>query len=285
MAELDYEYFYDLQKKILNGDSDAFAELYSATYEQQYQFACTFTGDIYLAQDALKNLYCYVLEHIGQLIDSLQLIPWLDQVNFYTCCEMLKETRFSDVPSRVFDLPFHESRLILMRDYLKLSKTEIALAIGKSRTDDTISSVLDYRSADIILSSVLTACGFRLNSVPVSAISSNRFFRRESYALPKAVIGISLFILLLMPFFFITPNVDLQTAYDINTEQPVFTVNVSSLLRVKSVIAVMEDKTIPVYETSKKVYTIMPRENGTAEITVTLENGQSSTVTFTTSYF
>ena len=35
MAELDYDYLSSLVKRIQDGDTDAFAELYTATYQKQ----------------------------------------------------------------------------------------------------------------------------------------------------------------------------------------------------------------------------------------------------------
>ena len=37
--ELDYEYLAQLVRETQKGDSDAFAELYTATYQKQYRFA------------------------------------------------------------------------------------------------------------------------------------------------------------------------------------------------------------------------------------------------------
>lgn len=37
--ELDYDYIAKLVRKTQAGDSDAFAELYTATYQSQYRFA------------------------------------------------------------------------------------------------------------------------------------------------------------------------------------------------------------------------------------------------------
>lgn len=39
VAELDYQYIGELVLRAQEGDSDAFAELYVATYQQQYRFS------------------------------------------------------------------------------------------------------------------------------------------------------------------------------------------------------------------------------------------------------
>ena len=47
--ELDYDYLAKLVERTQMGDSDAFAELYTATYQKQYRFAYQYTKDSYLA--------------------------------------------------------------------------------------------------------------------------------------------------------------------------------------------------------------------------------------------
>ena len=53
MDELDYNYLAELVLKTQRGDSEAFAELYTATYQKQYRFTYRYAKDAYLAQDIL----------------------------------------------------------------------------------------------------------------------------------------------------------------------------------------------------------------------------------------
>lgn len=62
--ELDYDYLAKLVERTQMGDSDAFAELYTATYQKQYRFAYQYTKDSYLAQDILQDVYILVLKNI-----------------------------------------------------------------------------------------------------------------------------------------------------------------------------------------------------------------------------
>ena len=55
MTELDYDYIAKLVRKTQAGDSDAFAELYAATYKKQYYFTYQYVKDSYLAQDILQG--------------------------------------------------------------------------------------------------------------------------------------------------------------------------------------------------------------------------------------
>ena len=65
--ELDYEYLAQLVRETQKGDSDAFAELYTATYQKQYRFAYQYVKDPYLAQDILQDVYILVLKNIRTL--------------------------------------------------------------------------------------------------------------------------------------------------------------------------------------------------------------------------
>ena len=62
--ELDYDYIAKLVRKTQAGDSDAFAELYTATYQSQYRFAYQYVKDSYLAQDILQEVYILVLKNL-----------------------------------------------------------------------------------------------------------------------------------------------------------------------------------------------------------------------------
>lgn len=62
MAELDYDYIAKLVRKTQAGDSDAFAELYAATYKKQYYFTYQYVKDSYLAQDILQDVFILVLK-------------------------------------------------------------------------------------------------------------------------------------------------------------------------------------------------------------------------------
>ena len=91
MATLDYNYVADLVVNAQTGDSDAFAELYAATYQRQYHFAYTYLKDEYLAQDALQETYIIALKNLSKLKDPMLLIAWLNQINFRVCFHLHKK--------------------------------------------------------------------------------------------------------------------------------------------------------------------------------------------------
>lgn len=157
--ELDYSYLAELVDYARKGDSDAFAELYAATYQKQYRFAYQYLKDPYLAQDALQETYITALKNLHKLKDSMLFISWLNQIHFRVCFNIHKtQKRYSEelsdytsnnihgkpassytpeeeivhvdeqkyIMEKVLALPSTESQIILMKYYQNMKLTEIA---------------------------------------------------------------------------------------------------------------------------------------------------------------
>ena len=91
MDELDYNYLAELVLKTQRGDSEAFAELYTATYQKQYRFAYRYAKDAYLAQDILQDVYILVLKNINALKNPRLFVSWLNQITFRTCFDVCQK--------------------------------------------------------------------------------------------------------------------------------------------------------------------------------------------------
>lgn len=97
MQNLDYKYIAALVSRAQSGDSDAFAELYAATYQRQYYFAWRYLKDEYLAQDALQETYILALKSLTKLKDPSLVVAWLNQINFRVCYNLaLKQKCYND---------------------------------------------------------------------------------------------------------------------------------------------------------------------------------------------
>ena len=170
MAELDYDYISTLVSRARTGDSDAFAELYAATYQKEYRFAYNYLKDEYLAQDALQETYILALKNLYTLRDSKLFISWLNQINFRVCFNMhRKQNRFDQelsvyakedmkgnkrhmkhhpnpeeqvirvdeqeyIMKKILDLSFTESQAIIMKYYQKMKLEDIADVMEVSRS-------------------------------------------------------------------------------------------------------------------------------------------------------
>ena len=78
MADLDHQYIATLVDFSRRGDSDAFAELYMATCQEQYHFAYGYLKEEKTARDALRDTYIFALKNISALADVNLFLPWLE---------------------------------------------------------------------------------------------------------------------------------------------------------------------------------------------------------------
>lgn len=174
MAELDYQYLAELVKKAQGGSSDAFAELYAATYQKLYRFADSYLKDKYLAQDAVQETYISVLKSLNKLKDPQLFISWLNQIAFRVCFRIQKQQNHLnadgisvddgdiDIPDsskdpelqilridereyllkQILKLPFSESQAIILKYLNNMTLDDIADLLDTSR-----SSVKRYLSS------------------------------------------------------------------------------------------------------------------------------------------
>lgn len=167
LAALDYKYIAKLVSRAQTGDSDAFAELYAATYQRQYHFAYRYLKDKYLAQDALQETYSLALQNLSKLNDPSLIVAWLNQICFRVCYNLHKkrqrynmeltdndsaferqiaasssnpEDEIIKIDSReyimnqILKLPFTESQVIILKYYKNMKLDEIAHLMDISRS-------------------------------------------------------------------------------------------------------------------------------------------------------
>lgn len=141
MAELNYDYIAKLVRKTQAGDSDAFAELYTATYKKQYYFTYQYVKDSYLAQDILQDVSILVLKNIRTLKNPRLFISWLNQINFRVCYNVCQQRLRHEQELELTEninpetLPEHNlSQTIIMRYYNDMTLDEIADAMNCSRS-------------------------------------------------------------------------------------------------------------------------------------------------------
>ena len=166
MAELDYNYIGELVEMSRGGNSDAFAELYAATYQKQYYAAYKYLKDEYLAQDALQETYISALKNINSLKDPTLFVAWLNQICFHICYDISRKDKggadsistellelcldekpehnpdehyenqeeIEQLKKAVASLPFLEQQVIVMRFYNEMKIEDIAAALKCSRS-------------------------------------------------------------------------------------------------------------------------------------------------------
>lgn len=163
---LDYQYLATLVDRAKQGDSDAFSELYLATYKKIYRFAYQYLHNEQDAQDAMQETYIIVLRKIATLKDPSLFVSWINQVAFRVCFGMQKKQKEPGVVDmgmeeldqkpassevhpetiainvdekryimkQVMALPFSESRVITLFYYKNMKIEEIAQMLEISRS-------------------------------------------------------------------------------------------------------------------------------------------------------
>ncbi len=163
---LDYQYLNSLVERAQNGDSDAFAELYLATYKKVHRFAYQYLRDEQDAEDAVQETYVVVFRKLRTLKDPKVFISWLSQIAFRVCFAMQKKRKnevnvsdvdFSELPAeanaadqpenivvrideknfiiqKIMGLPFSESQVIILHYYNEMKIDDIASLLDISRS-------------------------------------------------------------------------------------------------------------------------------------------------------
>ena len=176
MPNLDLSYVADLIRQAQDGDSNAFAEFFAATYQKQYEFSLHCLNDRFLAVDALKSTYTNALRNLSRVRDALLCIPWLTQYNIRSCMELQEKQRIMEIKQsgdkknmsfkpedrtisidgqvyglhRIMSLPFTESQSIILRYHFGMEVKDIA-------------SILELKSKEV-KRHIHSGCG-RLNGV------------------------------------------------------------------------------------------------------------------------
>lgn len=165
LAVTETAYLIGLVRRAQQNDSDAFAELYTLTYERQYAFACRYLHDERLAQDALQEAYIVVYQGLPGLREPKCFTTWLRSIIQRICCDMAGKRRRQPAgmqaeqldllpdeladPGRVNEigemrdlvnrLPYRERQAIIMRYFAEMELRDIAQAM-----DCSVSSVTRY---------------------------------------------------------------------------------------------------------------------------------------------
>ncbi len=75
----------ELVRLAQGGDTDAFGELYKLYYKEMYAYACTVTGNVTAAEDAVSEAICSALRQIKSLRNPDSFKGWLFKI-LNVCC-------------------------------------------------------------------------------------------------------------------------------------------------------------------------------------------------------
>lgn len=151
MSSLDIQYVTELVRHAKEKDSNAFAELFAATHQKQYQFCCHYLEDPLLAQEALQETYVQLLSQINRLTDNALIIAFLTQINFRVCLK-IKQKQDPFLPTnptsilvsignrqytlhQLMSLPFTESQVLVLKWFCQMKAGRIASLMELTRRE------------------------------------------------------------------------------------------------------------------------------------------------------
>lgn len=146
--KLDYQYISKLLDSALKNDSNAYAELFAATYPSIYTFSCTFLQDEELAKETLTKTYVQAFSSLYQIHDNNIFVLWLLKINCLICLEykpiekpiQIDNANYSI--SQLINLPLSESLSLIMKYHSHLNYFTIAkiMDISISRVNQSIAN-------------------------------------------------------------------------------------------------------------------------------------------------
>lgn len=166
MPELNHQYLAGLVVRFKQRDADAFAELYTLTYNKVYNYARHYLKDEHLAQDAMQEVYIAAYRNIDKLSEPTLFVAWLNRISFHVCYDIqqkqfgrqdfadpellelvrdeypgsnpealvLQASEIQRLHQAMDELPFHERSVLIMRYYNNMKLEEIAGAMDLSRS-------------------------------------------------------------------------------------------------------------------------------------------------------
>lgn len=226
-------YTQSLIRGIKAKDSNAFASFYSLTADQVYRDFYGELGNTYVVQDCVSALYILFYRSLGNVETAEDAAETLSR---------------------------------LERDILSSVKANRVV----KRKDPSPRPRMLEKESDIMLSDLLDRLRLPENTIPLEFIKEFDVYRgRKTYAF-RWLVAVAALALLLIPLLLLDPKATLSMADKVSpfTNMPAYTLNVSSVLPVKSVVATINGDPVPVMQEDKDTYTLLPRENGVMIVTV-----------------
>ena len=141
MSSLDTQYIADLVLQAQEGSSNAFAELFAATYQKQYAFALSCLHEDFAAQRALQNAYTQALGSITKLREPALFVVWLNQLTLRACMECGMNAGSVTIDGQAYSmrqiltLPFSEAQTLLLRTLCSMRVGAIASLLEMPGSD------------------------------------------------------------------------------------------------------------------------------------------------------
>ena len=176
----DQQYLTALTQRVRGGDADAFTELYTVTYDNMLRRVRLLLRDPDDVHDAMQEIYMSVFTKIGSLKLDRLVLPWMRQIAYHVCCDMLRR-----------ELPRRQLAAELTEDILPPMSADNSLRPVYDRDMwDRASAILKDRSPQVFEAfSLRFLAGLKLREIvdymSVSVTSVKRYIRAARDILKK----------------------------------------------------------------------------------------------------
>ena len=125
------EQIQELITRVINGDMQAFEEIYQATYRQVYYTAFSFLKNEQNTLDVMQDTYITALTHLQQLENPERIVAWLNRIAVNKCKDFLMKKIPEPVEENSIDTELlEENDNFLPESYvLNAEKRKIILTI------------------------------------------------------------------------------------------------------------------------------------------------------------
>ncbi|WGX77520.1 sigma-70 family RNA polymerase sigma factor (plasmid) [Paraclostridium bifermentans] len=148
MSSLKYLKISKLVSKCKNGDSQAFSDLYSLTYQKVYFLSLSILKDKSMAEDATQEVFLIVLKSLDKLESPKLFIAWINKITYNYCIkELSKVKKFGNVHSDYVFPTLHDNSKDVdpIESYiLKESNCELMNLINKLSSIHSTILILKY---------------------------------------------------------------------------------------------------------------------------------------------
>lgn len=240
MTELDPDYIAKLVVDAQNGASDAFAELFTATYEDQYRFICNHIWGRTRTVAILREVYSEALNRIGELTDPRTFPEWLSQISRNACTATSHN---------------HEP--------IPLETPE-----------------LDADEAGRLLYAVFAECDRTPSVIPVRAFENWGNYKKKSFRHRRRICYGALAFLAILPFCFVHPSLSAARQDTNSASSALYDIHVSSLLPTAKLTANLNGSALKLTNNGSGDYTAEITSNGVLYIKAVALNGQTATLAY-----
>ena len=254
MSRGENAYYRGMIEEALAGDSNSYAILYVATYQNLYQWAYYYTKNEYTTQDILTDTYIEAFTHLTDLKSPRSFRVWVRNIAEQYILAALRNqapTQWDQVDT----LP--HPTLTMRREIYGHRAPRMSLEIA--------GQLLEYLFYEI---------GMTPNTLPLDTLADFHEYRMNLLRIQRLALAVVVFFLCLAPLWFIAPSFDV--AERTNHGVVSYDLTVKSFFNIKSVTAQVGDQFFPVTQSDSHTYTVKPTMNGDMDLRVTYFNSMTS---------